>query len=66
MARPPKDPALRMDTDLRVPVTANQKKVISEAAAADQTDVAAWIRPILMSAAGKRLRKPSVRKKGRL
>lgn len=56
MARPPKDPALRMDQDLRIPVTADQKKLIVDAAAADQTDMTAWIRPIVLRAAQKRLK----------
>jgi uncharacterized protein (DUF1778 family) len=56
MARPPKDPALRMDEDLRIPVTAEQKRLIAEAAAASKSDLAAWVRPILLKAANVRLR----------
>jgi uncharacterized protein (DUF1778 family) len=51
MARPPKDPSLRMDQDLRIPVTADQKALIAMAAAARQLDVATWVRPILIKAA---------------
>lgn len=51
MARPRKDPSLRKDTDLRIPVTAEQKRTIVEAAAAAQSDVATWARPILLRAA---------------
>jgi uncharacterized protein (DUF1778 family) len=57
MARPPKDPSLRMDTDLRIPLTADQKKLIAEAAAADQSDVASWVRPLLLGFAQKRVEK---------
>jgi hypothetical protein len=55
--RPKKDPALRMDVDLRIPVTDDQKEAISEAARADQTDLATWARPILLRAAERRLAK---------
>jgi uncharacterized protein (DUF1778 family) len=51
MARPKKNPALLMDVDLRIPMTSEQKKLISAAAAMDQADVAAWVRPILLKAA---------------
>jgi len=57
MARPKKDPSLRMDVDLRIPVTAEQKQLIYDAASADQADVAAWIRPILLKAAEDRLKR---------
>jgi len=59
MARPPKDPALRMDFDLRIPMTADQKALIIQAAATTQTDVAAWVRPILIKAAQIVVSKPA-------
>jgi uncharacterized protein (DUF1778 family) len=65
MARPLKDPSLKMDVDLRVPVTADQKTMIYEAAKADQLDVAAWVRPILLDAARSRLEKVKTAKRGR-
>jgi len=65
MARPPKDPALRMDQDLRIPVTAEQKRLIAQAAAADKSDMTAWIRPILLGAAQAKLAKPAIRRKQR-
>jgi len=46
-----------MDVDLRIPVTAEQKQLIYDAASADQADVAAWIRPILLKAAEDRLKR---------
>jgi uncharacterized protein (DUF1778 family) len=55
MGRPPKEPRLRMTDSIRLPLTADQKRTIEEAAALDQTDVTAWIRPILMEAARKRI-----------
>jgi hypothetical protein len=58
MARPKKDPALRMDLDLRIPVTAEQKAVIAKAAGLNQADVATWVRPILMRAAMNQLARP--------
>jgi uncharacterized protein (DUF1778 family) len=57
MARPPKDPSERKSVDLRIPLTEEQKKLVAEAASADQEDVAAWVRPILLRAAENRLSK---------
>jgi uncharacterized protein (DUF1778 family) len=51
MARPLKKPELRMDTDLRIPVTADQKATIQQAAEIAQSDMAAWARQILLNAA---------------
>lgn len=55
MGRPPKQRAERKDVDLRIPVTADQKEMIGEAAKVDGMDMAAWARPILIDAAQKRL-----------
>jgi uncharacterized protein (DUF1778 family) len=55
MARPKKDARLRKDADLRIPVTADQKRLISQAASIDGSDMAAWIRPLLLEAAKNRL-----------
>ena len=57
MARPPKDAHLRMDTDLRIPVTADQKRLIAEALADDLGGLAAWARQVLLRAAQERLAK---------
>jgi hypothetical protein len=51
MARPPKKPALRMDKDLRIPVTIHQRDTINLAAEAAGQDMATWARPILLEAA---------------
>lgn len=51
MARPRKEPQLRKDVDLRIPLTAEQKRLIAEAAALDHSDMAAWVRPLLLQAA---------------
>ena len=55
MSRPFKDPALRMSADLRIPVTEEQKQLITQAAASRQSDFAAWARPILLKAAQQQL-----------
>jgi hypothetical protein len=55
MARPKKDARLRMSEDLRIPLTGDQKKLISKAAGLDQSDMAAWVRPLLIEAAKTRL-----------
>jgi hypothetical protein len=56
MARPRKDERLRMNTDLRIPVTAEQKEVIIQAIADEPSGFAAWARQVLLEAASKRLR----------
>ena len=53
MGRPPKNKAERKDVDLRIPVTADQKELILEAARAEGLDMAGWARPILLQAARK-------------
>jgi uncharacterized protein (DUF1778 family) len=55
MARPPKDPSEIKSVDIRVPLTVDQKKLIFRAAAVDGTDVATWLRPILIQAAHQKL-----------
>jgi hypothetical protein len=40
-----------------------QKKLVTEAASTDDSDVAAWVRPILLAAAEKRLAKEDKRGK---
>lgn len=55
MGRPAKEPHLRMDTDIRIPVTAEQKELISNAVADEADGMAAWARQVLLQAAKKRL-----------
>jgi hypothetical protein len=57
MARPPKNPADRKDVDLRIPVTADQKQRVMDAARLDEQDMAEWARAILLKAANQRLEK---------
>lgn len=45
---------LRMDTDLRIPVTAEQKALIVEATSDEPEGMAAWARAVLMEAARKK------------
>jgi hypothetical protein len=54
MARPPKEPRLRMNTDLRIPVTADQKRLIAEAVSDEPGGLAAWARQVLLEAAQER------------
>jgi uncharacterized protein (DUF1778 family) len=49
--RPRKEPGERKDVDLRIPVTSEQKEVISRAARLTGDDMAGWARPILLRAA---------------
>jgi hypothetical protein len=56
MARPPKDPHLRMNIDLRIPVTSEQKRLISQAMADHPAGFAAWARDLLLTAAAERIR----------
>jgi hypothetical protein len=46
-----------MDTDLRIPVTRDQKRVIQEATADEPEGMAAWARAILLEAARQKLGK---------
>ena len=46
-----------MDVDLRIPVTAEQKKTVSIAATADQCDLAEWARRVLLKAAESEIKK---------
>lgn len=57
MARKPKDPALRMDMDVRIPVTAEQKQLLADAVADEPSGLAAWAREVLLEAARKKLAK---------
>jgi len=57
MARPHKDPELRMDTDLRVPMTSAQKQLLDDATADEPEGKAAWARAVLLDAAKKKLAK---------
>jgi hypothetical protein len=51
MARPAKKQSLLKDNDLRIPMTASQKQLIKSAAETENTDMAAWARPLLIQAA---------------
>ena len=51
MARPFKDPSERKDTDIRIPVTADQKALVAAAAKQAGKDLAAWSRELLLQAA---------------
>ncbi len=57
MARPRKAGKLRLEIDLRVPVTADQKALIAKATADEPEGFAAWARAILLEAARKKLLK---------
>lgn len=48
-----------MDTDLRIPVTAEQKRIISEATAGEAEGMAAWARSVLLDAARRKLARSS-------
>jgi hypothetical protein len=61
MARPKKDPSDRKSVDVRIPLTEEQKKLVTEAAEAEGADVATWIRPIMLDAAHSKLAKRAKR-----
>ncbi len=62
--RPPKDSGARMSTDIRIPVTPDQKRVIVEAIADEPGGLAAWARQVLLQAAQKKAAQKG-QKKGR-
>jgi hypothetical protein len=55
MSRPRKEGRLRMDTDLRIPVTREQKQLIAEATREEPEGMAAWARAVLLDAARNRI-----------
>lgn len=55
MPRPRKEGRLRMDTDLRIPVTSEQKALIAEATSDEPEGMAAWARAVLLRAAREKL-----------
>jgi hypothetical protein len=57
MARPLKDGRLRMDRDIRIPVTSEQKALITEATADEPEGMAAWVRTVVLDAARRKLTK---------
>jgi hypothetical protein len=57
MARPTKDGRLRMDRDIRIPVTSEQKALIAEATADEAEGMAAWARAVLLECARRKLSK---------
>ena len=46
-----------MDTDLRIPVTSEQKALIQQATADEAEGMAAWARAVLLDAARRKLAK---------
>ena len=46
-----------MDSDIRIPVTSEQKRLIREATSHEPEGMAAWARLVLMDAAKRRLAK---------
>jgi len=61
MARPRKAGSLRMDTDLRIPLTSEQKQLIVEATKDEPEGMAAWARAILLAAARKKTALPNTK-----
>jgi hypothetical protein len=51
-----------MDTDLRIPLTSEQKALIDEATKDEPEGKAAWARAILLAAAKKRIEKANASK----
>jgi hypothetical protein len=49
--RPPKPEQERKSKDLRIPVSDEQKALVAEAMRVTKQEMAAWARPILLSAA---------------
>jgi hypothetical protein len=57
MGRPRKFGDLPMDTDLKIPVTKEQRTLIAEATADEPEGMAAWARVLLLKAAQRKLAK---------
>ena len=54
-----------MDTDLRIPLTTEQKQVIVEATADEAEGMAAWARTVLLDAAKRKIAKTQSEKSAR-
>jgi hypothetical protein len=65
MARPRKYGDLRMDTDLRIPLTTEQKTLLDAATADVPEGKASWARAILLQAARRKLAKSKSDKRER-
>jgi hypothetical protein len=63
MARPRKFGALPLDSDLRIPVTKEQRALIVEATQDVPEGMAGWARELLLAAAKRRLAKNKDEKK---
>lgn len=57
MARPRKAGRLRMDVDLRIPMTSEQKAQVMEATKDEPEGMASWARAVLLASAAKILDK---------
>jgi hypothetical protein len=55
MGRPPKAPEDRRDDDIKIPLTAAEKRAIWEAAEGDDAKPITWCRETLLRAAKRRL-----------
>jgi len=55
MARPRKEGHLRMDRDIRIPVTSEQKALLTEATADEPEGLAAWVRAVVLDAAKRKV-----------
>ena len=65
MGRPRKYGDLRMDTDLRIPLTTEQKALLDEATADASEGKAEWARTLLLGAARRKLAKNKGEKRNR-
>ncbi len=60
MGRPRKNPDSVMSTDLRIPVTPDQKRLIEVASRVNPEGMAAWARAVLIRTANEQLAAPGV------
>jgi hypothetical protein len=51
MARPPKNPQNRLTFDLRIRLTEGMKRLVQDAADADEMEVSTWVRKVIINAA---------------
>jgi hypothetical protein len=63
MGRPRKYGDLPMDTDIKIPVTSEQRELIEQATADEPGGMAAWARALLLAAARGKLAKDSEKSK---
>jgi len=63
MGRPKKPDHLKMTTDLRIPMTPEQKSIVDAVTCSEPMGMASWVRTVILEAAQTELQKRDAEKK---